>query len=145
MHFSARGLLRTTGRLLCLAIASCSPTFAQPASTPAPAANQAELAARIATLNQTVEETRAELSKSRSEIQQLWGMLEQVLRKMGEADAGVSGAAARREQATEESPGNSQKAKPGDQQNLARSTGDDWQIANTRLTGGKYFVHGINL
>jgi len=70
-------------------------------------------------LSQTLEETRLELSESRSEIRQLRAMLEQVLRKMGEPAKPTPGAVARREQSTEESPGNSQEAKPNDEQNLA--------------------------
>jgi hypothetical protein len=84
-------------------------------------------------LSQTLEETRVELSESRSEIRQLRAMLEQVLRKMGEPDKPTPGAVTRREQATDESSGNSQEAKPNDEQNLARITEDDWQIAKARL------------
>jgi len=106
------------------------PAFAQSAFAPA---NQAELDAKVRMLSQTLEQTRLELSESRSEIRQLRAVLERVLRKMGETDTATAGAAARREQATGESPGNSQEAKPSDEQNPARITEDDWQIAKARL------------
>jgi hypothetical protein len=130
MNLSTRGLLRAGGRLLCVVLAGGLPAFAQSASAPA---SQAELDAKVRMLSQTLEETRVELSESRSEIRQLRAMLEQVLRKMGEPDKPTAGAVARREQSTEESPGNSQEAKPNDEQNLARITEDDWQIAKARL------------
>jgi hypothetical protein len=130
MNLSTRGLLRAGGRLLCVVLAGGLPAFAQSASAPA---SQAELDAKVRMLSQTLEETRLELSESRSEIRQLRAMLEQVLRKMGEPAKPTPGAVARREQSTEESPGNSQEAKPNDEQNLARITEDDWQIAKSRL------------
>src|SRR5467141_1931460 len=117
MNLSTTCLLRAGERLLCVVLAGGLPAFAQSASAPA---SQAELDAKVRMLSQTLEETRAELSESRSEIRQLRTMLEQVLRKMGEPDKPTPGAVARREQATEESPGNSQEAKPNDEQNLAR-------------------------
>src|SRR5437899_10409650 len=130
MKLSTMGLLRASGRLLCVVLAGSLPAFAQSASAPA---SQAELDAKVRMLTQTLEETRVELSESRSEIRQLRAMLEQVLRKMGEPDKTAPAAVARREQATEESPGNSQEAKSSDDQNLARITEDDWQIAKARL------------
>src|SRR5438445_1293491 len=98
MNLSTRGLLRASGRLLCVLLAGGLPAFAQSASAPV---SQAELDAKVRMLSQTVEETRAELSESRSEIRQLREMLERVLRKMGEPDTLVPSVAARREQATE--------------------------------------------
>jgi len=130
MKLSTMGLLRASGRLLCVVLAGSLPAFAQSASAPA---SQAELDAKVRMLTQTLEETRVGLSESRSEIRQLRAMLEQVLRKMGEPDKTAPAAVARREQATEESPGNSQEAKSSDDQNLARITEDDWQIAKARL------------
>ncbi len=52
---------------------------------------------------------------------------------MGETDTPTPGVAARREPGAEESAGNSQEAKPNDEQNLARIAEDDWQIAKARL------------
>ncbi|PYK86318.1 MAG: hypothetical protein DMF47_06960 [Verrucomicrobia bacterium] len=130
MNLSTRVLLRAVGCLLCVVLANGLPAFAQSASEPA---TQAEIDAKVRMLSQTLEETRVELSESRSEIRQLRAMLEQVLRKMGDADTPTPGAVVRREQATEKSPGNSQEAKSSDEQNLARITEDDWQIAKARL------------
>src|SRR6267143_1583576 len=113
MNLSTRGLLRAGGRLLCVVLAGGLPAFAQSASAPA---SQAELDAKVRMLSQTLEETRAELSESRSEIRQLRAMLERVLRKMGEPDTPAPGVAVRREQANEESVGNSQETKPNDEQ-----------------------------
>jgi len=62
---STRGLLRAGGRLLCVVLAGGLPAFAQSASAPA---SQAELDAKVRMLSQTLEETRLELSESRSEI-----------------------------------------------------------------------------
>jgi len=130
MNLSTRGLLRASGRLLCVVLAGGLPAFAQSASAPA---SQAELDAKVRMLSQTLEETRVELSESRSEIRQLRAMLEQVLRKMGEPDKPAPAAVAPREQAPEKSSGNSQETKSNDEQNLARITEDDWQIAKARL------------
>jgi hypothetical protein len=106
------------------------PALAQSASAPA---NQAELDAKVRMLSQTLEETRVELSESRSEIRQLRATLERVLRKMGDTDTPTPGVAARGEQGAVESPGNSQEAKTNDEENLARIRNDDWQIAKARL------------
>ncbi len=130
MNLSTRGLLRASGRLLCVVLAGGLPAFAQSASAPA---SQAELDAKVRMLCQTLEETRVELSESRSEIRQLRAMLEQALRKMGEPDKPAPAAVAPREQAPEKSSGNSQETKSNDEQNLARITEDDWQIAKARL------------
>ncbi|PYT47720.1 MAG: hypothetical protein DMG44_17295 [Acidobacteria bacterium] len=130
MNLSTRGLLRASGRLLCVVLAGGLPAFAQSASAPA---SQAELDAKVRMLCQTLEETRVELSESRSEIRQLRAMLELVLRKMGEPDKPAPAAVAPREQAPEKSSGNSQETKSNDEQNLARITEDDWQIAKARL------------
>jgi len=130
MNLSTRGLLRAGGRLLCLVLAGGLPAFAQSAFAPA---SQTELDAKVRMLSQTLEETRVELSESRSEIRQLRAMLERVLRKMGEPDKPAPAAVAPREQAPEKSSGNSQETKSNDEQNLARITEDDWQIAKTRL------------
>ena len=130
MKLSTRGLLRAGGRLLCIVLARGLPAFAQSASAPA---SQVGLEAKVRMLSQTIEETRVELSESQSEIRQLRAMLEQVLRKVGEPVKPAPAAVTRREQATEESPGNSQEAKPSDEPNLARITEDDWQIAKARL------------
>jgi hypothetical protein len=119
--------------MLCVLLAGSLPALSQSTSAPTVPTSQAELDAKIRALSQALEQTRADLSESRSEIQQLRAMLERVLRKMGDSDTPAPGAAASREQAAEESPGNSQKAKLNDDQNLARITEDDWQIANTRL------------
>src|SRR6266850_4943325 len=83
MNLSTTCLLRAGERLLCVVLAGGLPAFAQSASAPA---NQAELDAKVRMLSQTLEETRVELSESRSEIRQLRAMLELVLRKMGEPD-----------------------------------------------------------
>lgn len=133
MNFLTTSLLRTGGRVFCVALVGSLPAFAQSSSAAAAPGNQTDLDAKVLKLSESLEETRAELSKSRSEIQQLRAMLEQVLRKMGEADAFAPGVGARREQANEESHASAQEAKPSDKQNLARITEDDWQIANTRL------------
>jgi len=130
MNLSTRGLLRAGGRLLCLVLAGGLPAFAQSAFAPA---SQTELDAKVRMLSQTLEETRVELSESRSEIRQLRAMLERVLRKMGEPDKPAPAAVAPREQAPEKSSGNSQETKSNDEQNLARITEDDWQIAKARL------------
>jgi len=130
MNLSTRGLLRASGRLLCVVLAGGLPAFAQSASAPA---SEAELDAKVRMLSQTLEETRVELSESRSEIRQLRAMLEQALRKMGEPDKPAPAAVAPREQAPEKSSGNSQETKSNDEQNLARITEDDWQIAKARL------------
>src|SRR5467141_4056819 len=108
MNLSTTCLLRVGERLLCLMLAGGLPAFAQSASAPA---SQAELDAKVRMLSQTLEETRAELSESRSEIRQLRTMLERVLRKMGEPDTPAPTVAVRREDPTEESAGNSQETK----------------------------------
>src|SRR5207244_6985520 len=99
---------------------------------------QAELDAKVRMLSQSLEETRVELSESRSEIRQLRAVLERVLSKMGDPDTPTLGVAARREQTTEESAGDFQTAKPNGEQHLARITEEDWQIVNARLEDRKH-------
>jgi hypothetical protein len=130
MNFSIRCLVRASGRVLCVALAGCLPAFAQSASEPK---SQAELDAKVQMLSESLEKTRVELSESRSEIRQLRVMLERVLQKMEEPGTSTAGVAASQEQAAEESPRNSQEAKPNDEQKLARISEDDWQITNARL------------
>ncbi len=71
MNFSARSQLRASGRVLCVVLAGGLPAFAQSTSVPRAPTNQGELAAKVQMLRQTLEETRVELSESRSEIRQL--------------------------------------------------------------------------
>jgi len=133
MKFSTRGLLQAGGCVLCAVLAGSLPAFGQSASAPAAPTSQAELDVKVRLLSQKLEETRAELAESRSEIRQLQTMFERVLRRMEEPDTLAPGVAARQEHPTEESGGNSQETKPNDEQNLARITEDDWQIAKARL------------
>jgi len=133
MNFSTRALLRAVERVLWVVLAGGWPAFAQSPSVPASPATQAELDAKVRMLSQSLEETRVELSESRSEIRQLRAVLERVLSKMGDPDTPTLGVAARREQTTEESAGDFQTAKPNGEQHLARITEEDWQIVNARL------------
>jgi len=133
MTFSITGLLRASGRAMCVVIAGGLPAFAQSPSAPLSPATQAALDVKIQVLSQSLERTRVELSESRSEIRELRAMLEQVLQKMGEPAPPTLGVAAGREQRAEESPGIPQERKPNDEQKLARVTEDDWQIVNARL------------
>src|SRR5438132_1217899 len=133
MNFSTRALLRAVERVLWVVLAGGWPAFAQSPSVPASPATQAELDAKVRMLSQSLEETRVELSESRSEIRQLRAVLERVLSKMGDPDTPTLGVAARREQTTEESAGDFQTAKSNGEQHLARITEEDWQIVNARL------------
>lgn len=147
MKFSTRALLRAGGRMLCVVLAGGWPAFAQSPPVPASPASQAELDAKVRMLSQSLEETRVELSESRSEIRQLRAVLDRVLRKMGEPDTPTPGVAVPREQTPEESARNVQTAKPNDEQHMSHINEDDLQIVNTRLeelqqdkveTGSKY-------
>jgi len=91
MNFSTRALLRAVERVLWVVLAGGWPAFAQSPSVPASPATQAELDAKVRMLSQSLEETRVELSESRSEIRQLRAVLERVLSKMGDPDTPTLG------------------------------------------------------
>ena len=144
MDSRTKSTLRLAAGFLCAFLACRSPVFAQASGTASGAApgagagNHGDLDAKIEKLTQSLDQTRAELDVSRTEIRELRSMLEQILKKE-EAASGPNapGAAAPSTAATSSTARSSANgavaaasepsAKP------AQISEDDWQILNARV------------
>jgi len=132
---NASSLLRSS--ILCVALLYGLPASAQSSSKLPAAMSQRELGAKVRSLSQSLEQTRAELAESRSEIRELRAMVEQVLTKVGSPGLSAPGGVAHQELASltqpEFSSSTNTNAKSGAQDAPAQVTQDDLQIVNTRL------------
>ncbi len=135
MRISSNGTSLLRPGLLCLALLYGLPAFAQSSPKTPTAMSEHELDAKVRSLTQSLEQTRAELAESRSEIRELRAMVEQVLKKVGGPGMPAADGAAHQELASLTLPdfSSSANAKSGAQEAPAQVTPDDLQIVNTRL------------
>jgi hypothetical protein len=117
--------LRAFLPLMCVVVFAGLSALAQSTKSQAPAENQADLGAKIEALTHSVAQMQGELEESRSEIQQLRSVLEQVLRtQVGSNPANSS---------NERISAGAEQPKPEASVPIANITQDDWQIVNARL------------
>jgi hypothetical protein len=106
-------------------LANCAGSFAQNGQTGAAPPNSQELNGKIELLTQSLEQTQAELARSRSEIEQLRAMLSEVLKRMDGAAAALPPQAA----GVAPVPGPA----PEGAQSAAQISQDDWDLLNARV------------
>src|SRR5438309_2649707 len=117
--------LRSLVPAVCAVLFAAASARAQGQANPAPAENRTDLGVKIEVLTRSIEQMQGELEQSRLEIQELRGMLAEILR----TQANPPPATALDEHATLRT----EAQNPGTNGLPARITEDDWQILNARV------------
>jgi hypothetical protein len=137
-------------RFACVLLAGCWPVVAQAVPQSSQSQQRTNSDARIAALDQSLRETRAELAETRAEIRQLRSLLEELVNKKTAIAAPTAAAAPSQPPQTQAKRATAaSRSNPPGSQHLARITEDDWQILNAKVeehaqdkveSGSKYRV-----
>jgi hypothetical protein len=117
--------LRSFVPAVCAVLFAVSSASAQGQANPVPAENRTDLAVKIEVLTRSIEHMQGELEQSRLEIQELRGMLAEILRTRANPPPATA--------LDEHASVRTEAQNPGTNGLPAHITEDDWQILNARV------------